>query len=244
MPLILVLFLQKNSTCSTYKALDAALVLTSSSQTVRIANTICSPRTKHSHNRHQISLSLSSSFLFCPLTQPCSFRPPFVPSLGVLDFQDVAVDFTTAFRLACSTLAKFVFDSWLLALCSRCDRLPSAVPCACLVPCSFYAGTAAAQQATSNQGLDRLKPALFVFRVRLHLRSHFLSDWTCDQYTSSSILTVLFSLCKPRLDSEPRVLPSSSSARSCAPSTRPVFLVFDMGEESGGCRGGFSPPLL
>ena len=87
--LILVLFLPKNSACS-YKAACSSFRRSScpsSSQTVRNANTICSPRTKHRHNRHQISLSLSSSFPFCPLTRPCPFRPPFVPSLGVLDFK-------------------------------------------------------------------------------------------------------------------------------------------------------------
>ena len=149
-------------------------------------------RTTRSHNTHQISLTLPSSFPFCPHTRPCPFRLhcPSVLSLGVLNFKSQSIA-QQPFGLhaahprnsSLSLGSARVVLAFLRPPCPELLRLAPSGPdsfqvikisllSAFLRPrlalCFFCAGTAAAQQqATSTPGSDRLKSVLFMFRVRL-----------------------------------------------------------------------------
>jgi len=142
------------------------------------------------------------------------------------------VDCTIAFRLPVRTSAKFV-----LSLVSA----PFVCLVACFAPsCLHCFGRVCVVLLLQVQQQTRAPDSVFEVRTlpvpgSSSSRIALFSDWNL------SSIQQLFrpdcaSLCK-RLDFEPRVLPSSSSARSCAPSTRPVFWCSTWARRAGGAGG-------
>jgi hypothetical protein len=142
------------------------------------------------------------------------------------------VDCTIAFRLPVRTSAKFV-----LSLVSA----PFVCLVACFAPsCLHCFGRVCVVLLLQVQQQTRAPDSVFEVRTlpvpgSSLSRIALFSDWNL------SSIQQLFrpdcaSLCK-RLDFEPRVLPSSSSARSCAPSTRPVFWCSTWARRAGGAGG-------
>ncbi len=186
-------------------------------------------------------LSLSShtpfpfhtSLLPCPRDLLSSLRAALVvPSSALSRCFTRDVDCTIAFRLPVRTSAKFVLS-------------PVSAPFVCLVACfapscSHFSGRVCVVLLLQVQQQTRAPDSVFEVRTlpvpgSSLSRIALFSDWNL------SSIQQLFrpdcaSLCK-RLDFEPRVLPSSSSARSSAPSTRPFFWCSTWARRAGGAGG-------
>ena len=187
-------------------------------------------RTTHSYT-NQISATL---YLFpcVHMHLTCPFSP--VPALVVPDSR------TSRVPIASRLPAHLRNLSSSLAPAPRVVFVPS--PASCLVlSLRRHSNNASDVQVRALRGPGSSSSLIALF-----------SDWGFYACHSGLLLLVQYtifrshcaSLCKPRLDSEPRVWPSSSSARSCAPSTRPFFWCSTWARTAGESGGAAAPPAL